>query len=308
VKDTPPTAARACARDYLRALRPTQWTKNGLVFAAFFFAIWDRSRATPLGLVEWGRVILATGAFCLVSSAVYILNDLWDRQADRHHPTKRFRPIAAGRIPPRSAGAMGVALAAAGGLIAWGLSPALFLLIGSYVLIQTIYTFRLKTVPLVDVLVIAGGFVLRAIAGGLVIDVTLSPWLLLCTFLLALFLGLCKRRHEKVVLAETSEASRPTLRRYDARLLDQLIVIAAASAIVAYAIYTLWPQTVDKFGTDKLGLTIPFVIFGIFRYLDLVYRHEQGGRPEKVLLTDGPLLITIALYGVTAAAVMLLTG
>ena len=303
---TPSTSSRW--RDTLSALRPTQWTKNGLVFAAFFFAIWDQSRETPLGLVECVRVVLAAGAFSLVSSAVYVLNDLWDIEADRHHPTKRFRPIAAGRIAPGDARILGISLVGAGGLIAWALSPSLFLLIGSYVLLQAVYTFRLKTVPLVDVLVIASGFVLRAIAGGLVIQVTLSPWLLLCTFLLALFLALCKRRHEKVILADTSDASRPTLRHYDAHLLDQLIVIAAAATIVAYAIYTLWPQTVDKFGTNALGLTIPFVIFGIFRYMDLVYRHEQGERPEKVLLTDGPLLITIALYGLTAAAVLLLTG
>jgi 4-hydroxybenzoate polyprenyltransferase len=301
----PDEQPRAGWREGVAALRPSQWTKNGLVFAALFFALWDQERTAPLGAAAWWRVALAAVAFSLASSAVYVMNDLWDREADRHHPTKRFRPIAAGRIAPRTAGVLAIALAVAAGVLAGCLSPALLALIGFYGLLQAVYTFRLKRVPFIDVLLIASGFVLRAIAGGLAIDVRLSAWLLLCTFLLALFLALCKRRHEKVVLAAVSDSSRPALRAYDARLLDQCIVIAATSTIVTYAIYTLWPATVAKFETEALGFTIPFVVFGIFRYLDLVYRHEQGERPERVLLTDGPLLCTIALYGLTAAALLL---
>ncbi|MBN1557251.1 MAG: decaprenyl-phosphate phosphoribosyltransferase [Lentisphaerae bacterium] len=292
-------------RDRFAAMRPTQWVKNVVVPAAFFFAFWDRSRAIPLGLADLGAVLLAAVLFCLVSSGVYLLNDIRDREADRHHPLKRRRPLAAGRVSPAEAGRLAAVLLLGGGLLAWWLSPAFFAVAAAYVAMQLVYTCRLKTVPLVDIMVIAAGFVLRALAGALVIGVTISPWLLLCTFLLALFLALCKRRHEKVVLADAAERSRPALQGYDAQLLDQLIVMAGGATLVSYAIYTLWPQTVAKFGTHGLGFTVPFVVFGLFRYLDLVYRHDKGDRPERILLSDGPLLATVLLYGVTAVAVFL---
>jgi 4-hydroxybenzoate polyprenyltransferase len=193
-----------------------------------------------------------------------------------------------------------------GGLFAcFRLSPALGLVCSTYVVLQLLYSFGLKRAALIDLFVIATGFVLRALAGAVVINVTISPWLLLCTLLLALFLALCKRRHEKVVLNDLQDETRPSLEKYDERLLDQLIGIVSSATIVSYALYTLWPDTVEKFGTARLGFTIPFVIFGLFRYLDLVYRHEKGDRPEKILLTDLPLIIDLLLYGTAALAILM---
>jgi len=177
--------------------------------------------------------------------------------------------------------------------------------IGGYFILQIVYTAGLKKVALVDIFVIAAGFVLRALAGGVVLEgVVISPWLLLCTLLLALFLALCKRRHEKVILSDSGSDTRQSLEKYNQQLLDQLIAIVSAATIVSYSLYTLWPDTVEKFQTSKLGFTIPFVIFGIFRYLDLVYRHEKGDRPEHILLTDIPLLVDLLLYGLTVFLVM----
>jgi len=283
--------------DWWRALRPAQWSKNAVVAAAFLFAMGDRSQAIRLTAHELGVVSLAVLAFCLVSSGIYLFNDIRDREADRQHPDKQNRPIAAGRITVPAAGMVAVLLLAAGTGLAWWLAPAFAQVIGAYILLQTVYTLGLKHVALVDILVIATGFVLRAMAGAVVIGVTISPWLLLCAFLLALFLALCKRRHEKVVLADDGGETRAALVRYDAHLLDQLIAICSAATIVCYAIYTLWPDTIRKFGTQALGFTIPFVIFGIFRYLDLVYRHRKGDRPEMILLRDLPLLVDLAAYG-----------
>jgi len=280
------------------ALRPSQWTKNLVVLAAFFFAFGDRTREVPLMLVNLASVIPAAILFCLVSGGIYLLNDIRDIEADRHHPVKRRRPIASGAVSVPLAAR--VAAACLGG----GLGGAVLLsrpfaaVLLAYVLMQVVYSFGLKQVALVDIMVIASGFVLRAIAGAVVLpDVTISPWLLLCTFLLALFLALCKRRHEKRLVTDGGNRHRPTLEKYDKRLLDLLIAITASSTLVSYSIYTLWPRTVEKFGTSTLGFTIPFVVFGIFRYLDLAYRHERGDRPERILLTDLPLLLDLALYG-----------
>ncbi len=294
--------------DLVRALRPQQWTKNALVGAAFFFAYWDRLRITPLELRDLDRVIPAAMLFSIVSSGVYIFNDLRDREADRHHPVKRNRPIAAGRIAPLPALLLGSGLLCGGLIGAYLLSAAFTIVLCGYVLMQVAYTLFLKQVALLDTMVIAAGFVLRAIAGAVVLtDVTISPWLLLCTFLLAMFLALCKRRHEKLLAGPDDPAlHRRNLTQYDAKLLDLLIAVIAAATIVCYALYTLWPETVAKFGTSALGFTIPFVIFGIFRYMDLVYRHEEGGRPEKILLSDLPILLNALLYAVTVAAICLL--
>ena len=293
-------------RDLILALRPSQWTKNIVVLAAFLFAYWDRLRAQPLTLFD---LLVATAGmllFCIVSSGIYVLNDIRDIDADRRHPLKRLRPVAAARIPVRQAWTISISLLCAGLVASYVLSRPFGLVVSCYVLIQLVYSYWLKQVALIDILVIAAGFVLRAVAGAVVLnEVTISPWLLLCAFLLAIFLALCKRRHEKILLDDTVNQHRPSLEKYDKRLLDQLIGISASATIVSYAVYTLWPQTVKKFGTAGLGITIPFVIFGIFRYLDLVYRHEKGDRPEKILLTDLPLLVDLALYGMTVLAVFL---
>jgi len=286
------------------AMRPKQWMKNAVVFAAFIFALGDRHQHVSLS--EFWIVLQAALLFCVVSSGIYLLNDVRDMELDRLHPTKKLRPIAAGEISSLAALGIALVLLSAGLLRAGFLSSPFFYVIGGYVGLQIVYTFALKRIALVDLFVIASGFVLRALAGAVVLNVTISPWLLLCALLLALFLALCKRRHERVVLNDAVGETRENLAQYSERLLDQLIAVVSAATVVFYALYTLWPETVEKFGTAKMGLTIPFVIFGIFRYLDLVYRHEKGGHPELILLTDKPLLVNLALYGLTVAAVLLL--
>ena len=291
---------------WLRALRPAQWLKNAVVPAAYFFALGDPSQGAHVrGWMPLVLEALAVACFCCVSSGVYLVNDVRDVEADRAHPVKRLRPLAAGQI------GAGAALAAAAGLFALGLGgslalPRMFtLVVGGYCLMQMVYTLALKRIPYVDVFVIATGFVLRAIAGATALSVRISPWLLLCTFLLALFLALCKRRHEKILLDEGGAQHRAALAGYDRYLLDMQIGITASATLVCYSIYTLSTETVQRFGTCRLGLTIPVEVFGIFRYLDLVYRHDEGGRPEKVLLTDRVMIATLAAYVLTALGVFL---
>lgn len=292
-------------RAYVQSMRPTQWPKNLLVGAAFFFACGDpQQHLDPIGGA--GTVVMAIAVFCLISSGIYIINDLRDIESDRVHPIKCHRPIAAGRLDLRHARLLSATLLLTGLVWAWALATGYAAVVATYVLLQLAYTYSLKHIALVDVMMIAFGFLLRAIGGGVVVNVAISPWLLLCTFLLALFMALCKRRHEKQSLAEAGASHRTALAGYDERLMDQLIAITSSATLVAYAIYTLTPATVEKFGTEKLGLTIPFVVFGLFRYLDLVYRHQRGGRPERILLTDLPTLVNLALYAATAATVLAL--
>ena len=284
-----------------RLLRVKQWTKNAVVFAAFGFALGDRNQ--NLAAWELWKVCLAALAFSLVSSAVYIFNDLRDAPQYRLHPVKRRRPIAAGEVAPGPAAGVAAVLLAIGLGGAWRLGADLAAVLGAYLVLQVAYTLGLKRIPLVDVIVISVGFVLRALAGAVVIHVVISPWLLLCAMLLALFLGLCKRRHEKVNLA--GQGTRAALDGYDERLLDMLISMMGAASLVCYSIYTLWPDTVAKFGTPWLGATIPFVVFGLFRYMDIVYRQDKGDRPEQILLTDVPLMLDVALYGVAVLWILL---
>ncbi len=285
-----------------RLLRVNQWTKNGVVFAAFFFALGDLNQNLSVRLF-W-KVALAALAFAFVSSGIYILNDLRDAPKDRLHPVKRLRPIASGEVRPPAALAVSALVLVAGLWGAWLIAPRLFAVTAAYFAMQLAYTFGLKSVSLLDVMIIAAGFVLRAIAGARAIHVPISPWLLVCTFFLALFLALCKRRHEKLSL--DGQGTRAALDGYDAKLLDLLVAVSAGATIVVYSIYTLWPDTVAKFGTNRLAATIPFVVFGVFRYLDLAYRHDRGERPERVLLTDLPLLADIALFGATVLAALFL--
>lgn len=292
-------------RTWMQAVRVHQWTKNGLLFAALLFALGDQTTDLP---ADAGiRVVLAFFFFCLSAGGVYLINDLKDVDRDREHPEKKKRPLASGQITAVQAkAAAGLCfLVGLGG--AWFLHPLFGGLVSGYVLLQGVYTFYLKQIPLLDVFVIAVGFVLRALGGALVIDVPISPWLLLCTLMLAMFLALCKRRHEKVEEGETAGASRPMLQQYSVQLLDQLIAVVTSATITCYALYTLWPDTVSKYGSAKLGWTIPFVMFGLFRYLDLVYRERQGGKPEKILLTDAPILINLVLYGLTVFALFFMS-
>ena len=288
---------------WLRLMRPEQWTKNGLVLAAFFFAYWDpQQHLREQGLRPFAFSATAAALFCLVSSGIYALNDWRDRVADRLHPVKCLRPVASGEISSKAALTMSAGLLAAG-IVGSLFSPQLCVVISAYVAIQLLYTFRLKHVPLVDVFIIAAGFVLRAVAGAAVLSARISPWLLLCTFLLALFLALCKRRQEKVTRHESEQ--RRSVRAYSTQMLDSLISITAAATIVSYSLYTLSSETVARFRTPLLGLTIPLVIFGVFRYLYLVYTARAGERPEQVLLTDKTIIATIILYGLVVAGVFL---
>lgn len=280
----------------IKAVRVNQWTKNAVVFAAFLFAFWDASSPVYKDISAIINVLPAVFLFCIVSSGIYVVNDIRDIDADRTHPRKKYRPIAAGLISIPSAWVFAAVLLVSGIIGSLTVSLAFAGVVACYIVLQLLYSLGLKNIALFDIFMIAGGFVLRAIAGAVALDVLISPWLLLCTFLLALFLALCKRRHEKIVLSDLGSESRASLEKYDPQLLDQLIAIISASTIVSYAMYTLAPETVEKFGTSALGFTIPFVAFGIFRYLDLVYRHEKGDRPEKILLTDLPILVNIVVY------------
>lgn len=293
----------AAAFQILRALRPKQWTKNAIVLAPLVFAMGDPAQHLPADAMP--RALAAALLFCIVSSAIYILNDLRDIALDRAHPVKRQRPFASGALAPRTGWLLMAVLLAAGVGAAFRLDRDFAWVLCGYVALQVLYTFGLKRLALLDIIIIASGFVLRALGGGVVIHVLVSPWLLVCTMLLALFLALCKRRHELVTLQGGEGHTRPSLRAYDQRLLDVLVPGVAAITLLAYSLYTQWPDTVAKFGSRALGFTIPFVLIGLARYLFLVYRREQGGRPEQTLLTDGLLLATIALYGATVLALLL---
>jgi 4-hydroxybenzoate polyprenyltransferase len=281
----------------LAALRPHQWSKNFLVLAGLVFS---RSLAEP-ALVA--RALAAFGLFCLLSGGTYLVNDVLDAERDRSHPRKRHRPVASGRLPATLALAVGVGLLAGASWLAFLLAPRLGLTALAYAGLLAAYSGGLKHVVIVDALVIAAGFVLRAVAGVVVLDVELSPWLLLCTILLALFLTFGKRRHELLVLDAGAAEHRPSLTDYSPQLLDQMIPVVTASTLMAYALYTVAPETQAKLGRH-MPLTVPFVLYGIFRYLYLLYRRDLGGSPSEHLLTDRALLVAVALWVLSVIAVV----
>jgi 4-hydroxybenzoate polyprenyltransferase len=287
---------RSPARAAIVALRPRQWLKNLLVFAGLVFAakLGDAGR--------WLEAVAAFGAYCAVSSAAYLVNDLRDREDDRMHPVKRARPIARGELSPRRAVVLAAGLAAAALALAGvlGLVSVAFLL--AFAGLQAAYSFSLKHVVLLDVLVIGSLFVIRAAAGAAAVDVRISPWLLLCTALLALFLALAKRRGELVLVGAQRTPGRPVLEGYSLELVDQLVAIVAASTVIAYSLYTLTARD-----SKALLATVPFVIFGVFRYLLLVHRDDAGEEPEQVLLTDLPIILTVVGWIATAAVILALT-
>lgn len=276
--------------DVLRLIRPTQWVKNLLVFAALIFA-------KQLFVSEsFGRALVAFVSFCAIASFGYVLNDLRDVENDRRHPEKRSRPIAAGRIGTGLAIALSAVLLATGGALAASLGVEFFEVAAAYAALQFAYSFWLKHLVILDVMAIASGFVLRAVAGGVAIDVEISPWLVICSFLLALFLGFGKRRHEVVLLEASAAEHRASLRDYSPYFLDQMIAVVTASTVVAYAIYTASPEVREKLHTESLHFTIPFVLFGIFRYLYLVHQRDEGGNPTQLLLSDRPLWLNVLLW------------
>ncbi len=293
--------SRALFGTILAEIRPVQWIKNLFVFAGVIFSL-SFTRFLPIV-----QSILAFVIFCLAASSVYIFNDLIDKNIDSVHPQKRKRPIAAGKLKISVALSVSVFLAVISLFLSFLLNYAFLLTVFTYILIMIVYSLILKKIVIIDVIVISVGFVLRAMAGALAIDVGISPWLILTTFLLALFIGLSKRRYEVTLLKGNAAEHRNTLSHYSLSLLDQMIAVVTASTVVTYALYTMADATYIKFGTRLLGLTIPFVVYGIFRYLYLVHRREGGGSPEKTLLTDKPLLIDIFLWGISAIVIVLIS-
>jgi len=266
-----------------KSLRLKQWTKNLFLFAGILFSqnIFDFSMLS--------RVIAGFFIFCLLAGSVYILNDLTDLKEDRRHPIKSQRPLASGRLK-KSHAILGLVILLP---LALGLSYCLdlsfFLVILVYFLLQVLYCFFLKSIIILDVLVVACGFLLRVIAGAVVIDVEISSWLLICTIFLALFLALGKRKFDP---------------KYKPYLLDQMIFVVSAAALVTYILYTISAETISKFGTRNLIFTVPFVFYGIFRYLYLIYQKGEGGSPENILIKDIPLMVNILLWVCTVGVIL----
>lgn len=288
---------------FIEALRPRQWTKNLLVFAGLVFS-------QQLGQPALAaRALAGFVAFSLLSGAVYLLNDLADIHADRLHPLKRARPIASGRLPIPVAWAGLAPVMAVVALLSWWLGPLFTFVVIAYLAMNAAYSWGLKHQPLIDVFVVSLGFVLRAIAGVVLLrpvspTTTLSPWLLMCTFFGALFLALAKRRRELANAGEHAARRRAVLEHYTPQLLEGLLLVSAATALISYALYTIWPATVAKFHTEALLYTVPFVTYGIFRYLFLVRGAEITEDPSQVLLTDRPLAFCVLGYFVTVVAIL----
>jgi 4-hydroxybenzoate polyprenyltransferase len=289
-------------RPVITLLRPNQWIKNIVIFGALIFA---------REFTDWAKVSKAFYAFvifCLLSSTIYIINDIIDRDSDRSHPLKKNRPLAAGTIAPSTAwvtaaviGTIGLALAST--------MPGPFIYAAlTFLAFNVLYSLVLKEIVIIDVMAVAASFVIRAIAGSFAIAVPNSSWLVACTFLLALFIGFGKRRHETVTLGVDAGSHRVSLKKYSPYFLDQLIGVVTASTVVAYTFYTLSPEIQQKLGVSHLELTIPFVLYGVFRYLYLIHQEEKGGSPTEVLLSDIPILINIVLWFLSVMAIFMLSG
>jgi 4-hydroxybenzoate polyprenyltransferase len=295
VSPRPPIALAA-----IKALRLKQWTKNGVLVVPLLFAKGIVREGLPL------KTAMAVLAFSLLASGVYLVNDWADKEKDRHHPEKKHRPIAAGLLNLPTVALL--VLACWGGSLAAGLwvgMPFVWVCAG-YLVLQALYTWALKKAVILDVMAIALGFILRVVAGAVAINVEVSNWLFLCTLLGAVFLGFAKRRHELSSLEGGAGAHRANLEDYSLPMLDQMMSISAASVILAYGLYTVSAETVEHVGTDRLKFTVPCVIYGVFRYLFLVHKRGAGGSPEKVLLSDAPLIANIAvLLGIAVWALYL---
>jgi len=280
-----------------RAMRPAQWLKNGLVFAGLVFGgkLTDRDAIASASLAAvW---------FSILSSGFYLINDVRDMHVDRLHPEKRFRPVADGRISPEIAGVFGclfIFLALAGAAV----TNTSFLLVAlAYALLIAAYNIGLKEIVIVDVFAIAIGFVLRAVGGAVAVSVSISPWLLICTLLLALLVGFGKRRHELMAL-ENAGQHRQNLDTYSLAMLDQSIAVTAAGSLIAYSVYTFDSESAPS--DRRMMLTIPLVAYGIFRYLYLLYHRGQGGAPETMLLTDRALMLSAVIWGAVSAVLFYL--
>jgi 4-hydroxybenzoate polyprenyltransferase len=286
----------------VRSLRPSQWAKNLFVLAPLVFGsrLGDR--------VAVARALLALLAFCCAASAVYLVNDLRDREEDRRHPLKRSRPLASGTLKvPAAVAAVLVLIAAVAGLAAC-LGGGFAVVMGAYLLLNLLYTLWFKHMVILDVMCIGLGFVLRVLAGAQATGVEVSSWLFLCTTFLALFLAFSKRRHEITLLAEGAAGQRPVLDHYSPAFLDQMINVVTASSVVSYALYAVAPETVEKFHTHRLIYTIPLVLFGIFRYLYLMYQRPEQQNPTEAILRDPPFLINLVLWGLAVVWIVYARG
>ena len=284
----------------LKAMRPRQWTKNAFIFAALVF---DRKL---LNLHAFLQTLAAFVLFCLLSSSVYLINDILDRESDRAHPIKKNRPIVSGDLPVGLALATGILLLLVSLIGAFLLSHGFFFISLVYFTLNLIYSIWLKHIPIIDVLVIASCFVLRVAAGVSVIEVQrFSPWLYVVTTLLALYLGFGKRRAELAVLVNDSPQShRKVLSGYSIQFIDQLITVVSATTIISYSLYTFSAPNLPE--NHSMMLTIPFVLYGIFRYLFLINKHNAGGEPEEILLKDRPIQLTVLLWGVAVMVIFYL--
>jgi 4-hydroxybenzoate polyprenyltransferase len=276
--------------ELLRLMRPHQWVKNAFVFTGLLFGhAWHDAHLVT-------QVVLAFAAFCLVSSAIYIVNDMVDVEQDRQHPVKRLRPLAAGRVSLASASSLASVLALAGLGLAYAAAPAALVILIAYALMNIAYSLWLKHVVILDVFIIATGFMLRILAGTLGVGIPPSQWLLLCGLMVTLFLGFSKRRAEIIALSEEGGVHRKVLQHYSPVLLDKMIGITAAGLIMSYSLYTMSPETIRTHGTANLIYTVPFVMYGVFRYIYLLHHQSRGGDPSHDLVRDPHLLIVVGAW------------
>lgn len=280
------------------SLRPKQWTKNGLVLLGLVFSLSLRDPHLT------ARALLAFLVFCALASATYLVNDVIDLKRDRQHPVKRRRPIASGEVSPAEALAVAAAMLAAALALAVNINSAFALTALAYPILTMSYSLWLKHIAIVEVLAVAAGFVLRAAAGAVAIGVPISPWLYMCTLLGALFLAASKRRAELVLLEEFASGHRRSLEGYTVQFLDQMIAVLAAASVIAYSLYTFSAENLPR--NQAMMLTIPFVLYGIFRYLYLVQTRQGGGTPEEALLGDKPLLVTVVGWGIASTLIIYL--
>jgi 4-hydroxybenzoate polyprenyltransferase len=280
----------------LKTMRPKQWPKNVFIFTALVF---DEKLFTPAPLL---KTIAAFILFCLISSTIYLINDLADIEKDRQHPTKRLRPLPSGQLKPSVAIAAAALIPLVALPLCFLLNPQLGLIAVVYLLTMIAYSFVLKNVIILDVLTVAAGYVLRAVAGALVISVPISPWLYVCTTLVALFIGFSRRRHELVLLAENATEHRASLSQYSLPLLDQMIAVVTSATVIAYSLYTFSAPNLPP--NHAMMLTIPFVLYGIFRYLYLIHVENKGGTPEEIFLSDLPMIIALGLWALAVIAIL----
>jgi len=287
-------------KNLFKTMRPKQWPKNVFIFTALVFV---KELFTPIPLL---KTIAAFILFCFLSSAVYLVNDVVDIEKDRQHPTKRLRPLPSGQLKPSVAIAAGALIP----LIALPLSFLLDFYFGlvalAYFLTMIVYSFVLKNFVILDVLTVAAGFVLRAVAGAAVISVPISPWLYVCTTLLALFIGISRRRHELILLAENANEHRASLNEYTLPLLDQMIAVVTSATIIAYSLYTFSAPNLPP--NHAMMLTIPFVLSGLFRYLYLIHVRGEGGTPEEIFLSDLPMMIALGLWALAVIVILYFVG